>query len=219
MPVVFGIVELDMPQVLRVILAGRTRGQRNSLIATQSRGLVHGARVDATTEQVGLATNNEERLCLMQGEPASEIGEAPIHDVEAAGFWNQDVEHIYLVHLAVADVNEGWNIAAQVEQRMHLDGGFGLTKVSPREDAQAQVDSRGIECVDRLFQLHSKAVLRIEFACQFDLTEREILIDATKLGNPLSSKLDVELTPPIARFVGVGQCALGDVSTDAHFAW
>ena len=51
----------------------------------------------------------------MQDEPASEIGEAPIHDVEAAGFGDQEIEHIDLVHLAIRDVNEGWDVAAQVE--------------------------------------------------------------------------------------------------------
>ena len=80
----------------------------------------------------------------MQSEPASEIDETPIHDVKAAGFGYQDVEHIDLAHLAVADVNEGWNVAAQIEQRMHLDDLFCMTKVSPRQDAQAQVDRRGI---------------------------------------------------------------------------
>ena len=86
----------------------------------------------------------------MQSEPASEIGETPIHDVKAAGFWYQDIEHIDLVHLAVADVNEGWNVAAQVEQRMHLDRRFCLAKARPRENAQAQVDRRGVECVNGL---------------------------------------------------------------------
>ncbi len=115
MPVVFGIVELDTPQVLRVILANLRRGQHNGLIAVQPRGLVHGARVDAAKEQIGFATNDKECLCLMQGEPASEVGETTIHDVKAASFGYQDVEHIDLVHLAIGDVNEGWNVVAQVK--------------------------------------------------------------------------------------------------------
>ena len=61
----------------------------------------------------------------MHGVPARKIGEAPIHDVKAASFGCQDVEHIDLVHLAIADMNEGWNIAAQVKQRMHLNGSLG----------------------------------------------------------------------------------------------
>ncbi len=114
----------------------------------------------------------------MQDEPASEIGEATIHDVKAAGFGYQDVEHIDLVHLAIADVNEGWNIAVQVEQRMHLDGGFGGAKARPRKDAQAQVDSRGIECVDCLLQFSCKAVAGVKRSGGLDQAHGEVGVDA-----------------------------------------
>ena len=162
-------------------------------------GFVHSARVNTAELQIGFATNDKERLCLMQGEPAGEIGEAAIHDVKAAGFWHQDVEYIHLVHFAVADVNKGRNVAAQVEQRMHFDGGFGLTKSCPGEDAQAQVDGRGIERVDRLFQLHRKAVAGVKRSGGLNQTHREIRKDAA-----------------VALLVGIGQRALGDVATDAQ---
>ena len=42
--------------------------------------------------------------------------EAAIHDVEAAGFGYQDVEHIDLVHLAIADVNKSGDVAAQIQR-------------------------------------------------------------------------------------------------------
>ena len=48
----------------------------------------------------------------MQGKPARKIGEATIHDVKAPSFGYQDIEHIDLVHLAIADVDEGRDIAA-----------------------------------------------------------------------------------------------------------
>ena len=130
-------------------------------------------------EQIGFAPDDKERLRLMQDLPASEIGEAAIHDVKAASFGYQDVEYIDLVHLAIADVNEGWNIAAQVEQRMHLDGGLGGAETCPGKNAQAQVDSRGVECVDRMLQLHGKAVAGVELSGSLDQAHREIHVDAT----------------------------------------
>jgi N12 class adenine-specific DNA methylase len=42
--------------------------------------------------QVGFGANDEERLSLMQQEQLGEIGEAPIHDVEAAGLGHQEIE-------------------------------------------------------------------------------------------------------------------------------
>ena len=48
----------------------------------------------------------------MHGKAAGEVGKTMIRAVKAAGFGDQDVEHIDLVHLAVAYMDEGWNIAA-----------------------------------------------------------------------------------------------------------
>jgi len=78
--VVFGIEELDEPQVLRVIFAGLRGDQHNGLIATQSSGIVHGARIIATTWQIGFATNDKERFGLMESEPRGEISEVTIRD-------------------------------------------------------------------------------------------------------------------------------------------
>jgi len=50
----------------------------------------------------------------MPRKPAREVGEAAIHDVEAAGFGYQDVEHIDLVHLAIADVNKSGDVASNL---------------------------------------------------------------------------------------------------------
>lgn len=47
----------------------------------------------------------------MQSKPASKIGKAAIHDVKTASFGYQDIGYIDLVHLAIADVDESWDIA------------------------------------------------------------------------------------------------------------
>ena len=100
------------------------------------------------------------------------------------------------MELAVADVDEGWNIAAQVEQRMHLDGSLGGAEACPWKDAQAEIDCRGIECVDRLFQLDRQAVAGVELPGRVDQAHREIHVDAT-----------------VALFVGIGQRTLGHVAS------
>lgn len=50
--VVFGIVEFDAAQVLRVILSGFGYSQYDSLIAAQSRRFVHGTGVEAPPSQI-----------------------------------------------------------------------------------------------------------------------------------------------------------------------
>jgi hypothetical protein len=56
-----------------------------------------------------------------------------VHDVKAARFWNQFVEHVDIVQLAVADMNKSWDVATQIQKSMQFDGCFGLAKVSPWE--------------------------------------------------------------------------------------
>src|SRR6476659_7511474 len=82
---------------------------------------------------------------------------------------------------------------------MHFDGSLGGAEMCPRKDAQAEVDGCGVECVDRLFEFDSKTVLCVELARHFDLTECEILINM-----------------PVARFVGVGECAPRDVASNSQ---
>jgi len=38
--------------------------------------------------QIGFGADDKERLRLMPRKPAREVGEAAIHDVETASFWN-----------------------------------------------------------------------------------------------------------------------------------
>ena len=45
-----------------------------------------------------------------------EVQVTAIHDVEGAGFEAQQVQHIHICHLAVADVDEDRDGPAQVEQ-------------------------------------------------------------------------------------------------------
>ena len=67
------------------------------------------------------------------------------------------------------------------------------------KDAQAEVDGCGIERIRGLLQLRGKAVVDIEISGDLNETEREILVDS-----------------PVSRFVGIGQCALGDIASDAQ---
>ena len=135
----------------------------------------------------------------MQAVQPGEIQEAPIHDIETAGLGDQDVEHVDLVQLAIADVDERGDIAAQVEQGMQLHRGFGGTEVRPRKDGEAQIDRGGIQRVSRLLQLHGEAVVDIKLSGCLDQTHGEVRIDA-----------------PIAGFVGIGQGAPGDMAADTQ---
>ena len=64
----------------------------------------------------------------MQDVKAREIDVAAIHDVDRAGFGDQQIERMNVVQLAVRDVNEARDVAAQIEQRVHLHRGLGRSE-------------------------------------------------------------------------------------------
>lgn len=76
----------------------------------------------------------------------------------------------------------------QIQQSVHLDGGFVLAEFRPREQRQTQIDGRGIERIQAVRQIEAKRIVNIEWPCDADQDLREIGIDA-----------------PVVALVGVGQ--------------
>ena len=87
-----------------------------------------------------------------------------IHHVERTRLDHQDVQHIDVVHFAVADVDKGRNGPAQVQQGVQLDGGFGRPERRPLEQAQTQIDGTGIQGIDRVGQVQPQVLALVQFA-------------------------------------------------------
>ena len=67
------------------------------------------------------------------------------------------IQHIDLVGFAIRDMNEGWDIAMQIQKRMQFERCLGRTKRCPWKQGQAQVYGRRIQCVDCVVQIDIKA--------------------------------------------------------------
>jgi hypothetical protein len=122
----------------------------------------------------------------MHLEQASKVYVVSVHDVERPRLQDQDVQKIDLVHLAIADVDEGRNRASEVQQGVQLDGYLGFAKRRPVE--QTQVDGGGIQCVDRVLEIEPQVLVQIKIA-----------------SSPDQSCSQVGLDSPVARLVGIGQ--------------
>jgi len=103
------------------------------------------------------------------------------------------------VQLAVGNGDEAWDIAAQIEQGVHLHRRLRGAEVRPRKDRQAQVDGCGVQSVDAVRQLHADVVVGIEPLRLRDQTLGQLRIDA-----------------PVARLVCVGQRRAADGLAKAH---
>ena len=194
-----GVFEANAPQVLGVVLGCIVSVQRNGLIADDAAAPVHLGRVHAPGVHIGFGSSHKEGACLVHLEQASKVQIAPVHDVERAGLQDQDVQHIDLVHLAIADVDEGWDTAAQVQQGMELDSGLGFAKRCPVEQAQTQIDGGGVQCVNRVLELEPQVLVHVKLASAPDQNRSQVGPDA-----------------PVARLVGIGQGGAVHAVAKAH---
>ncbi len=108
------------------------------------------------------------------------------------------------MHAPRRDEQHGGNVAAQVQQRVQLDGPFALAERRPGKERQTQVDDGRIQGIDRLLQFDPEGLGGIERARRRDQPLGEVGID-----------------PPVAHLVGMGQGVAGDGAPEAHVvaAW
>ena len=117
------VFEPDALQVLGVVLGCIVSVQRNGLIADDAAAPVHLVRVHAPGIHVVLGSGHNELACLMHLEQVCKVPIARARELERTGLQRQNIQHIDLVYLAVADVDEGWakamkrNCSAEVWRR------------------------------------------------------------------------------------------------------
>ena len=154
----------------------------------------------ATLEQYVLfGAHHEEGQRECEGVKALEIDITAIHHIEGTGFNPMLVEGVDIVHFAIGNADKSWDIAMQVEQRVHLDGALALAKSGPRKQRQTQIDGGRIESVKALIEIDADRIGGIQRPGYIDQDVREIGKDA-----------------PVARFVGVGQSGAGNLTAKAQ---
>lgn len=127
------VLDDDAPQRRRIVLARINHRQHARLIAHHvGRGPVDRMRIAPFELGIAFGSCDKESVHHMQLVQPGEIQIAAIHQVIRTGFDHQIVEDVDLVGLAVGDVTEAGDRAAQVEQRVQFDGRLGRSKRSPR---------------------------------------------------------------------------------------
>ena len=173
-----GVLETDAPQVLGIVLGNVIAIHGDQLIADDSTGAVRGSGIHPPRIHIAFGPRDKEGASLMHLVESGEIDIATIHHVKGACLDGQDVENVDVVHLAVADMDESRNSTAQIQQRMHLHRRFGRAKWRPVEQGKAQVDSRGVQCVDGRIQTDVQRIAGIEVSGAQDQAHRQCMVDA-----------------------------------------
>ena len=129
----------------------------------------------------------------------SKIDISSIHHVKCARLDRQMIENGHIVGFPVGNPHETGDVAAQVQERVQLYRPFVATKLRPGKQAQAEVDRRTVESVDRLLQIHAERFVGIEFPRPTDQHLSEIGEDV-----------------PVVSAVGIGQRAPRDLAAEAR---
>jgi hypothetical protein len=98
--------------------------QRDGLVGYHASGPVGGRRINPMSVQIGLSPCDEEGARLVQHMQAGKVDIAAVHHVDRAGFGDQHIKRMNIVQLAIRDMDKAWNVAPQIEQRVHLHGGL-----------------------------------------------------------------------------------------------
>jgi len=149
-----------------------------------------GARggIDPMGIHVRFGTGDEEGAGQMQPMEPDEIDIAAIHHVDGARFREQQIERVDIVQLAVRDMDEARDVAAQIQQGVHLHRRLGRAEVRPGENRQTQIDGRRVERVDGVGQVQTQAFAGVQLPGLGDQTFGEF-----------------GMNTPIAHLVGIGQ--------------
>ena len=172
-----GVFVSDASQMFGIVLGHVKTVEPNRLIADHSRASVGLGRVHTLCVHTAFGAGHKERACLMQREESAEVQITPIHHVKRPRFDRQDIEHLDVAHLAIADVNEGRNRATQVQQRVHLYRRLGAAKRRPIEQTQTQIDSSRVQRVDRGIELQPGRLLGVKIAGTQNQAHRQGVID------------------------------------------
>ena len=166
-----------------IVLAGIKDGQNTCLVAHDVRvGPVYGIGVTPLELGIGLGTGDEEGVGLMNHKQSLEIQVPTIEQVIGARLDVQQVQGVDLVGLAVANVNECGDGAAQVQQGVQFDSRLVRAKRCPRINRQAQVYRRGIEGVDGCIQVDRHRLFGVQRARHGDQVLRKVGVDLPRPG-------------------------------------
>ena len=129
-------------QGLRVGRSGFFGCENNALIGTKPQRFVHFLRIEAAAPKIALGANHKESGKEIHGIEPRKVYVSTIHGDDGIFFQGKNIQNVDIVYFAGSQADKRRNGSPQIEECVHLDGGFGLAKMRPREKGKAQIDGR-----------------------------------------------------------------------------
>ena len=160
---------------------------------------IGGGRIHPVRLEVGFGAGDEKRTGLVQPIQTGEIDITAVHDIDRASLRHQHIERMHIVQLAIGNMDETRDVAAQIEQCVHLHRGLGRSEMRPWEQRQAQIDGGRVQRVNGFLQVRQQALAGIQ---------------PPRLGDQPLGELGINA--PIAGLVRIRQRRPPDRSAKAH---
>ena len=179
-------------QQFRILEAGPGSGEADDLVGEDVPALRQGTVIYDFISSVVFESRHEKDTGVSPLKEEFKVIVAPVHGYNAAGGKREMASGDDIVSLAIGDHGEVRQIAVVVKQHVELNGAFGLTEVSPGEQAEAEVDGGGVEAEQLVLEAKLLLFTGALAAAEVPQIEEGILI---KLPGTVG--------------IGVGKCALG----------
>lgn len=90
----------------------------------------------------------------------------------------EDIEHIDVLHLAIADMNKTGDRSTQIHQGMQHDRSLGAAKWQPKKQTQAQINGGYVQRVQvrahQRFEFGARGIVGLKGACHTNQMVRQI---------------------------------------------
>src|SRR5204863_7964357 len=123
--------------------------------------------------RVGAGDN--ERGSAMKAVQSKKINVATIHHIDGSRLRCDQIQRQSITHFTVGNVDKTGDRAAQIEQRVHFDGCFGTTKISPGKQSETQIYSSAVERIDCVVKIKSDIVIGVKLARATDQNGGKIM--------------------------------------------
>lgn len=194
-----GIEEADTSELFRVVSLTFVSAQSNSLVATQTAGLVDGTRLSDIKSRIAFRSNDKISVRAFNLEESGKVKVSAVKNVDATSLNKHPIHEVDVMHRTVCNLYKNWDRASQVDLSVKFDCSFGFTEMSPWKHGKAQVDCGSIDGINHLVDAQPVGVSAVKTSGLTDQNLSECFINS-----------------PVSVLVGIGQISPRDIAPDAH---
>ena len=189
----FRIEEFHSPEENGKDLPGLRESWFANMIALQAGEPIYRLGVMPSELKVALCSRHKKGSSVGNQNESCEVHVASIHQIERTGLEQEAVEPSHVVLPRSRDIDAGRNRSSQIDLCVNLDPSLGLTEIGPRKESQGKIDSCRIQRIDRVVQIQTKILARIE-----------------RPGLPHQTLGEVFPDTPVSLIVGIGKSRFGN---------